>query len=125
MAKKIAILQSNYIPLKGYFYLIHMVDEFVLYDNVQYTKNDWRNRNKIKTPNGTQWLSIPVRKESLSQLIQDTKVINKKWRKKHWKTLLQNYSKAKNFKSFRDSFEQLYLEHNEEFLSEINLKFIR
>ena len=125
MAKKIAILQSNYIPWKGYFDLIQMVDEFVLYDNVQYTKNDWRNRNKIKTPNGTQWLSIPVRGESLTQLIQDTKVVNNNWRKKHWKTLLQNYSKTKNFKSFRDSFEQLYLEHNEEFLSEINLKFIR
>jgi hypothetical protein len=83
MAPKIAILQSNYIPWKGYFDLIQMVDEFVLYDNVQYTKNDWRNRNKIKTPNGTQWLSIPVRGESLTQLIQDTKVVNNNWRKKH------------------------------------------
>ena len=91
MAQKIAILQSNYIPWKGYFDLIQMVDEFVLYDNVQYTKNDWRNRNKIKTPNGTQWLSIPVRGESLTQLIQDTKVVNNNWRKKHWKTLLQNF----------------------------------
>lgn len=91
MAKKNAILQSNYIPWKGYFDLIQMVDEFVLYDNVQYTKNDWRNRNKIKTPNGTQWLSIPVRGESLTQLIQDTKVVNNNWRKKHWKTLLQNF----------------------------------
>ena len=50
--KKIAILQSNYIPWKGYFDIIRSVDEFVLYDDMQYTKNDWRNRNKIKTRNG-------------------------------------------------------------------------
>ena len=57
---KIAILQSNYIPWKGYFDLINMVDEFVLYDDMQYTRRDWRNRNKIKTPQGLKWLSIPV-----------------------------------------------------------------
>jgi len=50
--KKIAILQSNYIPWKGYFDLINMVDEFVLYDDMQYTRRYWRNRNNIKTPNG-------------------------------------------------------------------------
>jgi hypothetical protein len=60
MSKKILILQSNYIPWKGYFDLINSVDEFIIYDHVQYTKNDWRNRNKIKTPNGAQWLAIPV-----------------------------------------------------------------
>ena len=58
--KKIAILQSNYIPWKGYFDLIAAVDEFVFYDDVQFTKNDWRNRNKIKTPQGIAWLTIPV-----------------------------------------------------------------
>ena len=58
--KKIAILQSNYIPWKGYFDLINLVDEFILYDDMQYTRRDWRNRNKIKTPSGLQWLSIPV-----------------------------------------------------------------
>lgn len=57
--KTIAILQSNYIPWKGYFDLINMVDEFILYDDMQYTKRDWRNRNKIKTKEDTQWLSIP------------------------------------------------------------------
>ena len=67
--KKIAILQSNYIPWKGYFDLINMVDEFIIYDDVQYTKNDWRNRNKIKTSQGIQWLSIPVRQENLVQKI--------------------------------------------------------
>ena len=67
MNKCIAIVQSNYIPWKGYFDLINMVDEFILYDDVQYTKNDWRNRNIIKTNQGLKWLTIPVNKASLRQ----------------------------------------------------------
>ena len=74
--KKVAILQSNYIPWKGYFDIIHMVDEFILYDDVQYTKNDWRNRNKIVTKDGLIWLSIPVlHTGKFSQKIRETKVI--------------------------------------------------
>lgn len=122
--KKIAILQSNYIPWKGYFDMINMVDEFVFYDTVQYTKNDWRNRNKIKTQKGLEWLTIPVRQESLNQLINETKITDKNWAKKHWKTLVQNYSKAKYFKEYKDIFEELYLSCDEEYLSQINYKFI-
>ncbi|MCT7496878.1 WbqC family protein [Aliarcobacter cryaerophilus] len=122
--KKIAILQSNYIPWKGYFDLINMVDEFIFYDEVQYTKNDWRNRNKIKTPQGIQWLTIPVRQENLEQKIKDTKITDKKWNIKHWRTISQNYSKAKYFKDYKDIFEELYLTCDEEYLSEINYKFI-
>jgi hypothetical protein len=58
--KKNAILQSNYIPFKGYFDMIAAVDEFNLYDDTQFTKNDWRNRNQIKTPQGIRWLTVPV-----------------------------------------------------------------
>ena len=101
-----------------------MVDEFILYDEVQYTKNDWRNRNKIKTPQGIQWLTIPVRQESLDQKIKDTKISDKKWNIKHWRTISQNYSKAKYFKNYKDIFEELYLTCDEEYLSEINYKFI-
>jgi hypothetical protein len=61
MEKWIACVQSNYIPWKGYFDLINLVDEFVILDDVQYTRRDWRNRNKIKTPKGLQWLTIPVK----------------------------------------------------------------
>lgn len=122
---KIAILQSNYIPWKGYFDLINMVDEFILYDNVQYTKNDWRNRNKIKAPNGLSWLTIPVKQETLSQKIIETKISDKMWNKKHWKTLLQNYSKSKYFNHYKDIFEELYLGcDEEEYLSQINYKFL-
>ena len=122
--KKIAILQSNYIPWKGYFDLINMVDEFILYDEVQYTKNDWRNRNKIVTRQGIKWLTIPIRQKKLSQLIQDTKVTDKKWTKKHWTTIKQNYSKTKYFQEYKDIFEEIYLNSNEEYLSQINYQFI-
>ena len=123
--KKVAILQSNYIPWKGYFDLINMVDEFIFYDEVQYTKNDWRNRNKIKTPQGLQWLTIPVEiKGKFFQKIKDTKITDKKWNIKHWRTISQNYSKAKYFKDYKDIFEELYLTCDEEYLSQINYKFI-
>lgn len=123
--KKIAILQSNYIPWKGYFDLINMVDEFVLYDDMQYTRRDWRNRNKIKTPQGLQWLTIPVEiKGKFFQKINETKVSEKDWGKKHWQSILRNYSKAKYFKDYKNIFEELYLACEEEYLSQINYKFI-
>ena len=125
MSKKIAIIQSNYIPWKGYFDLINMVDEFILYDDMQYTRRDWRNRNKIKTPQGLQWLTIPVEiKGKFFQKIKDTRITDKKWNIKHWRTISQNYSKAKYFKDYKDIFEELYLACDEEYLSQINYKFI-
>ena len=122
--KKIAILQSNYIPWKGYFDIINIVDEFILYDEVQYTKNDWRNRNKIQTKQGVQWLTIPVLQQKLSQSIQETKIQDQRWAKKHWSTIQQNYSKSSYFKEYKDIFEELYLNCKEEYLSQINYKFI-
>ena len=68
-------MQSNYIPWKGYFDLIAAVDEFILLDDVQYTKRDWRNRNLIKTAQGAQWLTIPVaNKGGQMQLIDETEI---------------------------------------------------
>jgi hypothetical protein len=123
--KKVAILQSNYIPWKGYFDLINMVDEFILYDDMQYTKRDWRNRNKIKTPQGLLWLSIPVEvKGKYFQKINETKISEKDWAKKHWQQIKQNYSKAKCFNEYKDIFEELYMTYDEEYLSQINYKFI-
>src|SRR5690606_10151511 len=57
---KAAIVQSNYLPWKGYFDIINMVDLFIFYDDVQYTKRDWRNRNRIKTRDGIKWLTVPA-----------------------------------------------------------------
>ena len=122
---KVAILQSNYIPWRGYFDIINSVDTFIIYDEVQYTKNDWRNRNRIKTKCGVQWISIPVRVESLNQKIFETKVSFKKWNIKHWNTLKTNYSKANNFRLYKDDFEDLYMNISSEYLSVINRTFIR
>lgn len=93
--KKIAILQSNYVPWKGYFDLIAAVDEFILYDDMQFTKNDWRNRNQIKTPQGVQWLTVPVGKD-IHRRIRDVQLVDG-WQIKHWKTLESNYRRAAHF----------------------------
>lgn len=124
MNKKVAILQSNYIPWKGYFDLIASVDEFIIYDDAQYTKNDWRNRNIIKNATGVQWLSIPVFNKSLDQTILETQVANKNWTRKHWNTIKQNYSKSKYFEEYSTIFEDLYLNCKDCSLSLINYKFI-
>src|SRR3954453_16341198 len=109
MGKAVAILQSNYIPWKGYFDLIHMVDEFILYDDMQYTKNDWRNRNLIKTQEGVKWLTSPVQTSGeCFQRIKDAKVHGHYWAKKHYKALFQNYSRAEYFKKYQDRIQELY-----------------
>jgi hypothetical protein len=124
-AKKAAIVQSNYIPWKGYFDLINMVDEFILLDDVQYTRRDWRNRNQIKTPHGLLWLTIPVDvKGKYTQKIKDTTISDPKWAHRHWQTIVSNYSKAKHFRSFRETLEGLFLAPGERFLSEVNFRFL-
>lgn len=127
MSKKIAIVQSCYIPWKGYFDLINMVDEFILYDDMQYTKRDWRNRNLIKTSNGSMWLSIPVEvKGKYFQKINETRIDDKTWAKRHWKSIQSCYSKAKYFKQYRDYFESLYAQcEAEDYLSQVNFKFLK
>lgn len=122
--KKVVILQSNYIPWKGYFDLIKAADEFIFYDEVQYTKNDWRNRNKIKSPNDLHWLTIPVKHNFLGQRILDTNVIDDKWRRKHLATIRQFYPKAFCFKSEIEFIEQLYDSCEFNSISEINYHFI-
>lgn len=124
MGKRVAILQSNYIPWKGYFHLINSVDEFILYDTAQFTKNDWRNRNKIKTPRGVTWLTIPVR-HNFGQAIQDTLVSDPTWSQKHWDSLRQSYSKAEHYKDYAALFTSLYRSvAAEQRLSTINYRFL-
>lgn len=116
---RVAVLQSNYIPWKGYFDIIHKVDTFVFYDDVQFTKNDWRNRNRIKTPSGVQWLTIPVGGD-LNRLIQDVVIHDHHWQVKHWKTLQQSYGKTPCFSDCREFLEEIYLGHAWENLSALN-----
>jgi hypothetical protein len=125
MGKTIAVVQSNYIPWRGYFDLINSVDEFILYDDMQYTRRDWRNRNKIKSQNGLTWLTIPVQvKGKYSQKIKDTVVVDNKWAARHWRTIFHNYSKASHFSDYKELFQDLYLGCQERLLSQINYRFI-
>ena len=124
--KKIAILQSNYIPWKGYFDLIAAVDEFVIFDDMQYTRRDWRNRNQIKTPQGVQWLTVPVSvKGKYHQKIRDTKIDLSKWQADHWRAWEQNYKRAKYFDDIASWLQPLYLEREYLFLTDLNLQFLK
>ena len=124
--KRVFISQSNYIPWRGYFDAINLVDEFIVYDDVQYTKNDWRNRNRIKTANGITWLSIPIRiKGRYPQKIKEAEICNPHWAAKHWKALQNNYSRTPYFKEYAPLFEQLYLNKNYQYLTEVNYLFIK
>lgn len=119
------ILQSSYIPWKGYFDLIAAADEFILLDDVQYTRRDWRNRNRIRTASGTQWLTIPVEvKGRYHQSIRDTCVSDPAWASSHWRRLTQAYARAPYFDAYRGRFEALYLGMTEPSLSLINRAFI-
>lgn len=122
--KKVAILQSNYIPWKGYFDMIAAVDEFIIYDDMQYTKNDWRNRNKIKTPNGVEWLTIPVG-QNINRRIRDVELPDARWQIKHWKCIVSNYSKASFFEEISSWLEPLYLDNSHTNLSELNYRLIK
>ncbi len=120
--KKVAMLQSNYIPWKGVFDLIHRVDVFVFYDDVQYTKKDWRSRNKIPTKNGEVWLSVPVNtKGKFDQLVCEAMIDRSTdWQSKHKKTLTLNYSKAPYYSEYADLLDDFYTDHQWESLSEMN-----
>jgi len=122
---KVAINQSNYISWRGYFDMIQSVDLYILYDDVQYTRRDWRNRNKIKTPHGVKWLTIPVNvKGKYFQKIKDTTISDPEWNINHLKTLKGTYSKCEHFKEVFPFIEELYLTANYETISEINFHFI-
>ncbi len=123
--KKVAILQSNYIPWKGYFDMIAAVDEFILYDDMQYTRRDWRNRNQIKTPQGAQWLTVPVLvKGKYHQKIRETEIDGADWAAAHWKALVQNYKRTPHFESVAAWLEPIYVGESFTHISELNRRLI-
>ena len=118
--KKVAVLQSNYIPWKGYFDIIHDVDEFIFHDDLQYTKNDWRNRNVILVPEvGQKWLTIPVGINE-HRLIIDVRMNDHSWQRKHFLTLKMAYNRAPHFRRYEEFFRHVYLERRWEYLYELN-----
>ena len=122
--KKVAILQSNYIPWKGYFDLLHSVDPFIFHDDIQYTKNDWRNRNKIKTPSGAQWITIPCGTNE-KRLIYEVELKDASWQRKHWNKIKNNYQKSPFWNLYGNFFEEFYLGHKWTNLSHLNQYLIK
>ena len=123
--RRVAIVQSSYIPWKGYFDLIAGVDEFVLYDDVQYTRRDWRNRNQIKTARGLAWLTIPVEVSGrYHQRIDEVVVDDPGWAERHWRTILHQYSAAAAAGEHLGAIEDLYGHAPRGRLTEINEYFL-
>lgn len=121
---RVAILQSSYIPWKGYFDIIHDVNEFVFLDHVQFTTRDWRSRNRIKTCNGLLWLSVPTGSDR-NRRICDVVIEDSSWQEKHWKSIQHSYSKATHFNHYRPFFEDLYLAKRWTSLSAMNQEMIK
>ena len=111
------ILQPSSIPWRGYFHQIQKADVFVFYDDVQYDRGGWRNRNRVKTPNGSVWLTIPVAKKGSVETGAPINTIrinwDRPWTKSHWTTILQAYAKAPFFETYRDLLENTYLRRPE------------
>jgi len=113
---KVVILQPSYLPWRGYFHQISKADLFIFYDDVQYDKHGWRNRNQIKTAQGKQWITIPVHSGGATEglLIKDAKIDwAKPWAGNHWKALTFAYAKAPYFRQYASLLEPFYQRHDE------------
>jgi len=114
----VAIHQPNYAPWIGYFHKIHQSDVFVFLDDVEYTSGSWINRNKMKTPDGWTWLTVPV--QDSKGPIREIRIANHEdWSSEHWKTLTHNYGGAEYFDAWRSFFESVY-EREWEYLYPLN-----
>lgn len=102
--------QPAYLPWLGYFDKIIQSDVFVYLDNVQFEKNSFTNRNRIKTPQGEIWLTVPVKSRGhFSKTLTEMKINNtQNWRKKHLNTIFMNYKKAPRFEECFSKIETLY-----------------
>jgi hypothetical protein len=123
--KTIGILQPGYLPWLGFFEQLSVSDIFIIYDDVQYDKHGWRNRNRIKTVSGVQWLTVPVLVNySQRPLITDIRISDRdNWPKKHFLSIKQNYSKAPFFQTYIDLFAAAY-KRNWEYLIDLDMYFI-
>ena len=102
--------QPAYLPWLGLFHKIALSDAFCYFDEVQYLKKDWNNRNKIKTSNGEIWLTVPVlTKGYREKRIREIEINNStNWRKKHWRSIYFAYKKAHYFRKYSDFFKETY-----------------
>lgn len=120
----VVILQPSYIPWRGYFDQIRRADLFVFYDDVQYDKHGWRNRNQIKTAQGKQWLTIPVHSKGVTEgvPIKDVRIDwSRPWAKNHFKALTFAYQKAPHFKEYLPLLQTFY-DRRDECLSDFTIE---
>lgn len=122
--KRVAIVQSSYVPWMGYFGLIEKSDEFIFLDDVQYTKRDWRNRNFVKTANGPVMLTVPVCAGARSKSIEAVEINGEGWAARHWATISQAYAKAAYFATYEGAFRVIY-ENPPKLLSVLNRALVR
>ena len=108
MTRIVAIHQPNYLPYLGFFHKMFLSDVFVLYDIAKYSKNDFHNRNRIKTPAGPRWLTVPVRRTSVDRICDVEIRQAEPWSKRHVATLKANYARVPYFLSYFDRFESIY-----------------
>lgn len=121
---KNAIIQSSYLPWKGYFDIINDVDIFVFLDDVQFTTRDWRTRNKIKTPGGIKWISVPVI-NGIDRMINEVKIdYSQDWREKHKKTIHHSYAASEYYNTYKDDILGIY-KNKYETISELNISVIK
>lgn len=121
----VGVIQSAYIPWRGYFDFIASVDLFVFHDDIQYTKGDWRNRNRIKTPQGSIWLTVPVSYHKTSQLICETLITNStNWHRDHLNQWRANYGKARYFEDALQLLASVEITTNLT-ISQLNIQLIR
>jgi hypothetical protein len=121
---KAAIIQSNFLPWRGYFDIIHDVDVFVFLEDVQYTHRDWRNRNKVKTPGGVKWISVPVL-GGINQLIYKAQIdYSQNWREKHKQTIHHSYAAAPYYDSYKSEIFEIFSKKFNS-LSELNIFSIK
>jgi len=125
MIKKVAVLQSNYLPWRGYFDIIHDVDLFIFYDEVQFTKNDWRNRNKIYSKQGLSWLSLPCGSDENRKINEVLLPGNMPWAKQQWDKITNAYMHAPFFEMYKDFFYDCYFYKTWKYLSQLNQYLIK
>ncbi len=122
---RVAAIQSSFLPWRGYFDFIASVDVFVFLDDVQYSKNGWRNRNRIKTPQGSRWITVPVRHRSIAQLIVDTEIDDRKnWRESHMRLWHENYGAAPYYRGVLELLGDMEQETIDT-ISELNIALTR
>lgn len=124
----VAIHQPNYLPYLGFFNKMRAADIFIVYDNAQFSRKDWVHRNRIRTPNGWSWLTVPVEKEEKrineTKIRNDIRISGMFWSKYHWRRIHANYANAEFFDNYADQLEKIYSKPYER-LIELNMNLIK